>query len=377
MFSKTNFELADSQACFIHDLAYDYFGNRVATCSSDQKIKIWQKSGTGKWTPACAFKAHESTIFKVKWAHPDFGSILASCSYDRSVIIWEEKGKGPNRNRSGFREDEESSSSIFIERAKLIDNKESIEDIKFGPKHLGLILASASADGYIRIYTAPDLTNISEWKRIHEIRVNTLGINSISWNKNPTEPPMIAVAAKDSNTSFMNKKGITTEYIPQMNVDNVSPINEDKLVLVYVLRENTWNLLGELKSEEKCHKNAVNDVSWAILNGRSFHMVASCGKDGVFIWYIKIENKETKDISLSVIGTQLINNNVTVWKVSWNILATLLAYSGQDGKVRICKCGYDRKWQVSAEFEEEEFEEDYPKLIKGEDRILLLSLNPK
>jgi nucleoporin SEH1 len=25
----------------IHDLSYDYYGTRIATCSSDQSIKIW------------------------------------------------------------------------------------------------------------------------------------------------------------------------------------------------------------------------------------------------------------------------------------------------------------------------------------------------
>ena len=28
---------------FVHDVQFDFYGNRIATCSSDQKIKIWQK----------------------------------------------------------------------------------------------------------------------------------------------------------------------------------------------------------------------------------------------------------------------------------------------------------------------------------------------
>ena len=27
----------------IHDVAYDFFGKRMASCSSDHKIKIWDK----------------------------------------------------------------------------------------------------------------------------------------------------------------------------------------------------------------------------------------------------------------------------------------------------------------------------------------------
>ena len=28
---------------FVHDVQFDFYGNQMATCSSDQKIKIWHK----------------------------------------------------------------------------------------------------------------------------------------------------------------------------------------------------------------------------------------------------------------------------------------------------------------------------------------------
>ena len=31
----------------VHDLAYDFFGQRLATCSSDQRIKVWEVPGGG------------------------------------------------------------------------------------------------------------------------------------------------------------------------------------------------------------------------------------------------------------------------------------------------------------------------------------------
>lgn len=30
---------------FIHDLSYDYYGKRLASCSSDQKLKIYDQVG--------------------------------------------------------------------------------------------------------------------------------------------------------------------------------------------------------------------------------------------------------------------------------------------------------------------------------------------
>jgi len=43
------------------------------------------------------------------------------------------------------------------------------------------------------------------------------------------------------------------------------------------------------------HKYAVNDISWSHNNGRSFEMVASCGKDGMIIWFLRYDETK-KDI---------------------------------------------------------------------------------
>lgn len=29
---------------FVHDVQYDYYGKRMATCSSDQILRIWERS---------------------------------------------------------------------------------------------------------------------------------------------------------------------------------------------------------------------------------------------------------------------------------------------------------------------------------------------
>ena len=51
----------------------------------------------------------------------------------------------------------------------LLDFRTSVTDVKFGPKHLGLILATCSSDGTVRIYEAPDVMNLSQWSLVHEI----------------------------------------------------------------------------------------------------------------------------------------------------------------------------------------------------------------
>lgn len=93
----------------VHDLAYDFYGRRLATCSADRKIKVWDKSDGGQWEANASFvvcviprgvnkmwltvtQAHSGAIRKLDWAHPEFGQVLASCSFDRQVSVWEEVG---------------------------------------------------------------------------------------------------------------------------------------------------------------------------------------------------------------------------------------------------------------------------------------------
>jgi nucleoporin SEH1 len=83
---------------FIHDISYNFYGKRLVTCSSDQKLKVWDynenSDGSGKWELNDTWKAHDSSILKAIWAHPEFGQVIASCSFDRQVKIWEEQEAG-------------------------------------------------------------------------------------------------------------------------------------------------------------------------------------------------------------------------------------------------------------------------------------------
>ena len=79
----------------IHDVAFDFYGKRVATCSSDHLIKITDADDGGAETAApVTLKGHQGPVFQVAWAHPQFGTLLASCGYDKRVIVFREAAPG-------------------------------------------------------------------------------------------------------------------------------------------------------------------------------------------------------------------------------------------------------------------------------------------
>lgn len=51
----------------------------------------------------------------------------------------------------------------WARKAQLGDSRDSVQDIKFSPRHLGLKLATASSDGLVRVYEAVDVMNLSHW----------------------------------------------------------------------------------------------------------------------------------------------------------------------------------------------------------------------
>lgn len=158
------------------------YGKRLATCSSDRSIKIWSRNEQGVFdvVGSCAEipEAHQGSVWKLAWAHPEFGQVLASCSFDNTVKIWEEQdGASSNADGGG------SSTLPWVMRYKCVDSRVSVNDIKFAPQHLGLKLATVSDDGYVRIYEADDVMNLTHWQMQDSFEAFKDGVTCLSWNR--------------------------------------------------------------------------------------------------------------------------------------------------------------------------------------------------
>ena len=211
---------------FVHDIQFDFYGRRIATCSGDRSVKVWNLEPNGKFSSDSEIQvspttisgskdkdgpmniqAHRSAVWRVSWAHPEYGQILATCGADGSAMIWEEQSAAVETSLSasvtGASTTTNTTSESFtswIEKAKLLDARRSVSTVQFAPRHLGLLLATGSADGFVRIYEAIDVMNLNHWPLKGSIELedgnnekSELGVTAISWCNGRFEPPTLVV----------------------------------------------------------------------------------------------------------------------------------------------------------------------------------------
>ncbi|XP_047130170.1 nucleoporin SEH1 isoform X1 [Hydra vulgaris] len=310
----------------IHDVSFDFYGRRMATCSSDHTVKIWDIDEHGEWVCTADWKTHSGSVWKVTWAHPEFGQVIATCSFDRTAVVWEEQVGEASSVQIGR-------TSQWIQRASLVDSSNSVTDIKFSPKHLGLLLAMCYKDGVVRIYEATDVMNLSHWSVQHVINCKITSASSISWNPSRAHAPMLAVGSDDTSP----------------NAGGKVEIHE------YNNNARKWMKVGTLMSVTE----AVHDVAFAPNIGRTHHLLAIASKD-VYIMSIKpSKEKMTQSTSGTLVVDKpeisqlalLHDHEAPVWRVEWNLTGTILSSTGDDGRVRIWKANYLGNWTCLADMQ--------------------------
>jgi len=376
----------------IHDVAFDYYAKRIASCSSDGTIRIWdQSSENGEWRCTDQIKAHTGTIHRVVWAHPEFGQVLASCGSDNEVAIFEETPDGWKRHVIGHA-------------------KDAVVCVEFAPQHLGLKLATASLDGRVRVYSCTDPTLVT-WTAPQILEVAQSDAYCLAWSPSPFEGPALAVGARDR-------------------------------VRIYNFYEehNRWAFSADLPG----HQGAVYDVAWAPGMGRSYHLIATACADScvrIFKYWpygrpagaadattdlttpfgfigenlLEAMGPSSEDILLDSVSqpppglipeskdadsdnksraftrgiavcvATLSAHESRVRRVQWNLTATTLASSADDGTVRLWAEDLDGVWRQvmiasgedsGARYAEEEPEDTSSKAITGASKQPQLVLKP-
>ncbi|CAH0389148.1 unnamed protein product [Bemisia tabaci] len=284
----------------IHDAEMDYYGLRLATCSSDHSVKIYNiRNGTQNII--ADLKGHYGPVWQVAWAHPKFGNLLASCSYDRKVIIWKESGEW---------------SKLY----EFSNHDSSVNSIAWAPHEYGLILACGSSDGTISIlYHSSDS---SSWESKKIMNAHTIGCNTVSWC-----PALSPIPAFDVNTS---SRANPVKRLVSGGCDNLVKI---------------WKEEGDRWVEEKkleLHTDWVRDVAWAPSIGLPKSVIASCSQDRrVVIW--------TSDDTINWTPTTLHTFDDVIWNVSWSLTGNILSVSGGDNKVSLWRENNEGQWVCISE----------------------------
>lgn len=285
----------------IHDAQMDYYGIRLATCSSDRSVRIFDvRNGTQKLI--ANLQGHEGPVWQVAWAHPMYGTILASCSYDRKVLLWKETGGTWNK--------------IY----EYNNHDSSVNSLCWAPHDLGLMLACGSSDGAVSVISS---SGDGTWNTKKINNAHTIGCNAVSW-----------APAIPAGSLFQNELSSGSPRPPLVSRFVTGGCDNLVKIWKYVEEEDLW------KEEQKleAHSDWVRDVAWAPSVGLPKSIIASCSQDRrVIVW---TNEGNTSNWTYQVLHTF----DDVIWHVSWSVTGNILAVSGGDNKVSLWKQAVDGQW---------------------------------
>jgi nucleoporin SEH1 len=318
---------------YVHHVAFDIYGRRMATCSGDRFVRVWDLTDTGEWSLVGEWSAHRGSVSMLSWGHPEFGSLLATCGSDHEAKIWEERAthaapaftnsssgtltsNSPtslSTSNNNHNNTTTASASRWTIKAQLTEARRAVSCCEFAPRHWGLKLATGSADGCVRIYEAVDVMNLAQWPLAATLQCfgEGLGVTCLSWSTGRFEPSTLVVGG------------------PHIAIYR------------YIESARQWNCLFQLPPPS--YGGDVLDVSWAPNVGRRYHYIASAEGQQLRIAKLSRGNgggglgtDGTKQDQLELESTQTLEVS-NAWRCQWNVTGTVLASSGDRGVVQLWK----------------------------------------
>jgi len=290
----------EAHADIIHDSQTDFYGTRLATCSSDATVKIFRlRDGQPEETPVTELRGHEGPVWEIAWAHPKYWSLLASCGYDHRVCIWRRTSESPDA--------EEKWELDYV----YTDHTESVNSVSFSPPDPGqpLRLACGSSDESVSILEYNE--EREEWTRIlKEENYHVGGCNAVCWA--PAALPDTPATPRLVSGGCDNSVKILRWMDPNWQHDTMSSQLEP---------ENT-------------HKDWVRDVAWASGMGGFDDVIATCSQDQDVIIWSRRADADPKDQWYAV---KLAGFKAPIWRVSWSWTGGLLAVTAGDGQITVWK----------------------------------------
>ncbi|KAF5380089.1 hypothetical protein D9615_006204 [Tricholomella constricta] len=403
----------------VTDASYDFYGLRLATCSLDQRIKVWHMhESNGTWAVEDDWKAHDAPVSRLSWAHPEFGSVIASSSFDRTVKVWEQVSplgqpdSSQQLNGSGSSSQSQPPNSRWVERAVLTDARGTVRAVEFAPHHFGLKFAAIASDNQLRIYECLEQPSLTTWQLSEELDVQSLPSFAPPSAHSRSHTVALATPTQTNATLDAPSASLVTQALQQGIQQNVSGAPQaptrsgtgnreaDGGWCISWCKDRYWGELiavgcgvngivkviqlspsrrptavltldpapapetaqassaPEAQATDADHATAappafaITSVAWAPSCGRSYHLIATGGRDGrVRIWRVKPgddldreEEEEEGKWTASVVA-DFDQHKSAVGRVEWNITGTVLSSAGNDGRIRLWKATSGNVWR--------------------------------
>lgn len=292
----------------IHDTQFDYYGELLATASSDRTIGVHvARAGQPVYRVAC-LTGHEGPVWMAAWAHPRFGRILASASFDQKAIVWKEAG--------------EKWSPVHV-----IDiHRGSVNAVCWGPDNVGPALATASSDGTVAVtiyqngYWMESVKVSNNASRI----AHAMGATSVSFAPfSPSLPP---------NTLLLASGGcdchIRLWVSAASEQESGAPLN--------------FSLLQALEG----FGDWVRDVAFSPTSAMTRHLVlAVCGQDKRVVLFRKEWAQLEAEVAQGAEPTgwerSVVEFAEPVWRLSWAPTGEMLVVTTASAEVFVLQEGVD------------------------------------
>ncbi|KAF2842301.1 WD40 repeat-like protein [Patellaria atrata CBS 101060] len=287
----------------IHDAVLDYYGRRLATCSSDKTIKIFEVEGDQHRLTE-TLKGHDGPVWCVSWAHPKYGNILASSSYDGKVFIWREQNNQWQR--------------IYTYDA----HSASVNLLSWSPHESGCLLATASSDGRVSVLSFDN----NAWTSLI-FPAHAIGAFAVSWA--PAIVPGSATSAATSQAPAAVQRFVSG--------------GGDCLVKIWEWNKDVGNYA--CTKELTGHGDWVRDVAWSpSVLAKSY--IASASQDKtVRIW-------TSANVAAGDWQCATLSFDANAWRVSWSLSGNVLAVSTGDNRVSLWKEKLSGGWECVKTIEE-------------------------
>ncbi|KAK9380263.1 WD40-repeat-containing domain protein [Kockiozyma suomiensis] len=278
----------------IHDAVLDYYGKRLATCSSDSTIKIFEIEGESHKLIA-TLAGHEGPVWQVSWAHPKFGVILASSSFDGKVIIWRE----------------DVATKTWTNIATHAAHSESVNSVQWAPPDAGAVLVCGSSDGNVSIVEFNDDGNTSAVT----VPAHSGAVYAAVWAINDGSSRRFATAGSDSLVKIWHLDSVTNSYTEEVVLEG--------------------------------HSDWIRDLAWAPSVLPKSYLASASEDRTVIVWTQERSDEPWKKTLLSPDPFA-----DTVWKVSWSLSGNVLAVSCGNNKITLWKENLKGGWELCGGIDE-------------------------